>query len=377
MGGGGLGGGGGAARLDDHDRLGDGYLAGGGEEGAGVADGLHIDHDRVGARVVAQVVDQVAPVDIQHRADGDEMAEADVFLQAPVQDGGAQRAALADEANATQAGHPGGEGGVQAADGTHHAQAVGADDAHPAAPRDLEDLLLQGRARRPGLLEAGGDDDRAGDAQVGAFLDQAGDGRRRGDDHGQIGLLRHGLDVRVGADAQHAVALGIDRVDRPAEGAADQVPEDGATDAADALAGANHGNIAREEDRIQGLAATATINQIAGRVDYRLANIIAGRVRHNTAFRSLGSTACEPGRHGVPPCLWGWHVQIAATGCSPPIVDAVPARAPCKRSCLRAAQCPDARRAGPAGRRRPAKRAAAASHGCRSSNPGRPASRSR
>ena len=36
--------------------------------------------------VVAQVVDQVAPADVEHRADRDERAEADVVPQAPVED---------------------------------------------------------------------------------------------------------------------------------------------------------------------------------------------------------------------------------------------------------------------------------------------------
>ena len=56
--------------------------------------------------------------------------------------------------------HGGGEGGVQAGQRAHHAQAVRADDPHPAAPRLLQDLPLQLRALGPDLLEAGRDDDR-------------------------------------------------------------------------------------------------------------------------------------------------------------------------------------------------------------------------
>ena len=48
--------------------------------------------------IVAEVVDQVAPADVQHGADGDEGAEADHLPQAPVQDGRAERAALAEKA---------------------------------------------------------------------------------------------------------------------------------------------------------------------------------------------------------------------------------------------------------------------------------------
>ncbi len=111
--------------------------------------------------IVAQIVNEVAPVHIQHGADGDEVTEADVLLQAPVQDGGAERAALADEADVAAAGDGGGEGGVKAGYGAHHAQAVRADDAHIAAAGMLEDLALELGAFRTGFLEAGGDDDGA------------------------------------------------------------------------------------------------------------------------------------------------------------------------------------------------------------------------
>ena len=95
----------GAAGLDDDDRLGQRHLARGREERPRVADRLHVDDDAVGVRVVAEVVDQVAPADVEHRADRDEGAEADVLAQAPVEDGGAQGAALADEGDVARPGH--------------------------------------------------------------------------------------------------------------------------------------------------------------------------------------------------------------------------------------------------------------------------------
>ena len=48
MGGGGFGGGFGAADFDDNDGLGEGDFAGGGEEGAGIADRFHVDDDALG-----------------------------------------------------------------------------------------------------------------------------------------------------------------------------------------------------------------------------------------------------------------------------------------------------------------------------------------
>ena len=93
-----------APRLDDDDRLGQRHLARGRQERARVADRLHVDDDRARARVVAEVVDEIAPADVEHRAERDERAEADLLAQAPVEDRGQQRAALAQEGDAARAG---------------------------------------------------------------------------------------------------------------------------------------------------------------------------------------------------------------------------------------------------------------------------------
>jgi hypothetical protein len=103
----------GASRLDDDDRFGQRHFAGSGEERPGVADRFHVDDDALGVRIVSQIIDEVAPVHVQHRADRDEGTEADVLAQAPVEDGGAQRAALADEAHTAAPGDRAGKGRVQ------------------------------------------------------------------------------------------------------------------------------------------------------------------------------------------------------------------------------------------------------------------------
>ena len=85
------------------------------EERPGVADRLHVDDDALGVRVVAEVVDQVAPADVEHRPDRDERAEPDVLAQAPVEDRRAERPALAEEPDAAGPGHLAGERGVEPA----------------------------------------------------------------------------------------------------------------------------------------------------------------------------------------------------------------------------------------------------------------------
>src|SRR2546423_389224 len=83
--------------LDDDDGFVKRNLAGRGEKTAGVADRLHIYKDAGGVRVIPKVVNQVAPAYVQHGADRNKSAEPDVFPPAPVKNGSAQRAALAQK----------------------------------------------------------------------------------------------------------------------------------------------------------------------------------------------------------------------------------------------------------------------------------------
>src|SRR5215831_17740566 len=84
-----------------------------------VADRLHVDHDGAGARVVTEVVDEIAPADVEHRAERDERAEPHALPQAPVEDRRQQRAALTQEGHASRVGHAGREGGVEPGERAH------------------------------------------------------------------------------------------------------------------------------------------------------------------------------------------------------------------------------------------------------------------
>ena len=171
--------------FDDDDRLVERHFARGGEEGAGVADGFHVDDDGLRVlRVVAQVIDQVAPADVHHGADGDEGAEADHFRRLQSRTA-VQRAPLwlmkPTDAGARDGG---GEGGVQAGERAHDAQAVGPDDADvgrvrasarswrsssaPSAPISLKPAEMTMAPctpcsphswMMPGTVDGGGDDD--------------------------------------------------------------------------------------------------------------------------------------------------------------------------------------------------------------------------
>ena len=173
-------------RLEHDDRLGQRHLTRGRQERARIADRFHVNHDALGIRVITEIIDQVAPADIKHRADRDERTESDVRSEAPVEDGRAQGAALADETDRTRPSGLSGKGRVHAAVRSHHAHAVGPDDSHPPPACLLEQLLLEPSPFRTAFLEAGRDHDRSGHTGINTFADHAGHRRRRRDHHRQI-----------------------------------------------------------------------------------------------------------------------------------------------------------------------------------------------
>ena len=139
--------------------------------------------------IVAEVVDQVAPVHVEHRPDGNERAEAQLIRQAPVENGGAQCAALADEADVAGQSERFGKRCIQTDVRQHHADAVRTDDPHLAALG--ENLVFQFRASRSALFEASGDNHCAFHIRRGAFRDDRRDRARRSGDDRKIDTSRH------------------------------------------------------------------------------------------------------------------------------------------------------------------------------------------
>ena len=92
---GGFRGGLGAAGLDDDDRFRQRHFARGGQKRPRIANGFHVDDNAFRIRIVAEMINQIAPADIEHGAKRDERAKADIFLQAPIENRRAERAALA------------------------------------------------------------------------------------------------------------------------------------------------------------------------------------------------------------------------------------------------------------------------------------------
>jgi hypothetical protein len=137
------------------------------------------------------VVDEIAPSHVEHGAFGNKGAETDLLAKAPVEDGGAQSAALAYEAYIARQGHRTGEGGVEPGERPQHAQAVEPEKPQPLAASLFEDLPLQLITRFANLPKTGGDDYRPSRSGVGALAYYVWHGaRRRGDDR-EIHRLWH------------------------------------------------------------------------------------------------------------------------------------------------------------------------------------------
>ena len=158
-------------------------------------------------RIVAQIVDEIAPADVEHRADRDEGAEADVLAQAPVEHRRAQRAALADEADVP--------GLAIAAANVAFRPVTGL-----MTPRQLGPMMRIGPRRASSrtsrssatpaarLLEARRDDDRACHRRR-RTRGRCRHARRRRDDDGEIDRIGYGVDRGIRLDPEHAARCGL------------------------------------------------------------------------------------------------------------------------------------------------------------------------
>ncbi len=203
-----------AAGLDHDDRLVQSDFTRRGQERARIADRFHVNHDAARVGIVAEVIDEVSPTDIHHRSYGDEGAEADLLLQAPVENGRTESAALADETDTARPRDSVCKGGVEARHGAHDAQTVRPHDADVGFASFGQNLVFQCNSARAGLFEARRNDDRAFDTLLGAFADHTGNGRGRGHDYGQIDLVRNVFQAGIRLDSENVGTLGIDRIDR-------------------------------------------------------------------------------------------------------------------------------------------------------------------
>ena len=132
------------------------------------------------------------------------------------------------------------------------ANAVRPQDAQQMRPGRIQHRLLQADAVPvAGLRQAGGHHDRRARAARAEFGDQARHGGRRRADHRQFRRLRQRRHVPVAAHPGHRVVFRIDRPQRAAEAARQQVAQHRGADAVRAGRGADHGHRLRAEQVIQ------------------------------------------------------------------------------------------------------------------------------
>ena len=195
-------------RLVGHDRLGAGEGPGRGKELAGLADRFDVQDDGPRFRHGSEIVDQVAHAHVEHVADGDEVREADAFVDGPIQHRRAERSGLGDESDMSGLGRLGGETGVEVQAGNDDPQAVGSEDPHAVEVALLvAEGLFQLAAGLARLAKPGREDDDAADAFFTARPHDLGHDRGRRADHGQIGHGGNARDIPKGRDSLHRLAL--------------------------------------------------------------------------------------------------------------------------------------------------------------------------
>ena len=241
----------GPSRLYHNDRFGQRNFARGRQEGPRISDGLHVDDDAPRPRIVSQVVDEVPPVHVKHRSDGDKGAETDKLAQAPIEDCGAERAALAYEADTTGERHLTGESGIETGDRIHQTQAIRPDDAEGPTLGRGQDPFFQRGAFGAALLESCRYDDGAFHPCSHALIHNCGDRRRRRGYDGQVDCIGQRHHTGIGLDPEDAGAFAVDRKDRPSERIADEVPQNGTPHAAGRLARTDDGNALWSKKGIQ------------------------------------------------------------------------------------------------------------------------------
>jgi hypothetical protein len=220
-------------------------------EAAGVLDAFDIEEDVLGTRVGDHVVEHFAEVDVAFGTEGNNIGEADLVGQRPVEDRGAKRAGLRYEADGAGVGAAVGKGQVELAAGTHDAQAVGADQAHAVAAGVFECRAFQRAAAWSGFGESAGNDDGVLAAGAAAGLHDFGHGLGPGADHGDVESLRNGIDRGVGLLAEHGFMLRIDEEEFAFVARVEHVAHQRDTDRIGGLRGADDGYRVRLEQGVQ------------------------------------------------------------------------------------------------------------------------------
>src|SRR5262249_27158486 len=152
---------------------------------------------------------EVAPADVEHRAHGYERAEANIFAKAPIENRGAQRAALAEKGYASRMSSARCKGRIQPNKRVHDSQAIRPDQPHSTAARHRQDLLFQREPVGARLAKSSRNDYSVFHSRISAITDRVQYGCRGCRDHRQVYRYRDRGDARVCLTPKNAATVRI------------------------------------------------------------------------------------------------------------------------------------------------------------------------
>ena len=140
------------------------------------------------------------------------------------------------------------------------AHAVGAGDGEPGLGDGGREIRRQRAALGTiGLLEAGGHDGGAARARRRALAQHRGNGFGGRQDHQMIGRLGHVGEVAIAASAPDFIARRVERIDRALVAVVDEIAVDARGPGAGLVAGADDGDVARVEQRVNLVGAISAL----------------------------------------------------------------------------------------------------------------------
>src|SRR5579864_2137218 len=201
--------------------------------------------------IVAKMIDEIAPADVEHGACGDDGAEADVFTLAPVEDGSLQRAALAQECDAAFLGQRLCEGGIQADGWIHESHTVGSNQSQGSAAQMFFYFFFQFRAVLTLLAEARRDHDGGLHSRVDTLSNDLWDCPRGRDYESQVHFPGNLADALYGLKSQNLGMAGGNSMNFDGKLTLQEIRKNTAAYRAFAICSANHSCRTGQKQRVK------------------------------------------------------------------------------------------------------------------------------
>ena len=172
------------AHLEQDDGLDPRRGTQGAHEAARITDPLDVHQDALGRRIVGQIVEDLAKINISRGPTGNDAGKTNAIGLGPIQHRRAQGTRLRDQGQIAAQRNALAKGRVQPNRRPLDAQAIGADKTDAVFTRNLQHPAFQGQARRPYLAEPRRQDQGATNPVVTEIVHDRRDRRRRRGDNG-------------------------------------------------------------------------------------------------------------------------------------------------------------------------------------------------